>query len=183
VKVAAGKINAVTGDEWTDGIHQRPQDYMPEPGELPEWEVAPGPGEFQRVALPGKEPGDTLVSTYPREDPADEYDNVYQRLDISYGVVDREGRVVADFGSHPGREISAGRELRPGGVIFTSGWTAHPHHPIGSAFEAGDGRGQIQTCRGGGGPVPAHGGASHQDVLPGGPLPGLHAGLRRLPGG
>ncbi|MGD8360590.1 MAG: hypothetical protein PVJ04_04110 [Gemmatimonadota bacterium] len=28
VKVATGKIDAVTGEEWTDGIHRDPQDYM-----------------------------------------------------------------------------------------------------------------------------------------------------------
>ena len=28
LKVAAGKINAVTGDQWTDGIHCEPQDYV-----------------------------------------------------------------------------------------------------------------------------------------------------------
>lgn len=31
VKVAAGKINAVTGESWTDGIHRDPQDYMVAP--------------------------------------------------------------------------------------------------------------------------------------------------------
>lgn len=28
VKVATGRINAVTGDEWADGIHRDPQDYL-----------------------------------------------------------------------------------------------------------------------------------------------------------
>ena len=28
IKVATGKINAVTGDEWIDGLKRRPQDYM-----------------------------------------------------------------------------------------------------------------------------------------------------------
>lgn len=28
VKVAAGKINAVTGDEWSDALRRRPQDYL-----------------------------------------------------------------------------------------------------------------------------------------------------------
>lgn len=31
VKVAAGKINAVTGDEWTDELQKKPQDYMVPP--------------------------------------------------------------------------------------------------------------------------------------------------------
>ena len=31
VKVAAGKINAVTGEAWNDGLHRRPQDYMTVP--------------------------------------------------------------------------------------------------------------------------------------------------------
>jgi len=33
VKIAAGKINAVTGEAWTDGIHRDPQDYMVVPGQ------------------------------------------------------------------------------------------------------------------------------------------------------
>ncbi|MGD2124347.1 MAG: hypothetical protein PVJ76_21635 [Gemmatimonadota bacterium] len=28
VKVATGKINAITGEEWTDGLHRDPQDYL-----------------------------------------------------------------------------------------------------------------------------------------------------------
>jgi hypothetical protein len=31
VKVATGKINAVTGEPWTDGLHRDPQDYMAVP--------------------------------------------------------------------------------------------------------------------------------------------------------
>ena len=28
VKVAAGKVNAVTGEPWSDGLTERPQDYL-----------------------------------------------------------------------------------------------------------------------------------------------------------
>lgn len=31
VKIATGKINAVTGEEWVDGIHKDPQDYLVTP--------------------------------------------------------------------------------------------------------------------------------------------------------
>ena len=31
IKIATGKINAVTGDAWSDGLHSRPQDYMVAP--------------------------------------------------------------------------------------------------------------------------------------------------------
>lgn len=31
VKIAAGKINAVTGDPWVDGLAKRPQNYLPVP--------------------------------------------------------------------------------------------------------------------------------------------------------
>ena len=31
VKVATGKINAITGEAWCDGIHRDPQDYMVTP--------------------------------------------------------------------------------------------------------------------------------------------------------
>jgi hypothetical protein len=33
IKVAAGKINAVTGKPWSDGLHIGPQDYMVTPGQ------------------------------------------------------------------------------------------------------------------------------------------------------
>lgn len=33
LKVAAGKVNAVTGDPWSPGLHDRPQDYVPVPGQ------------------------------------------------------------------------------------------------------------------------------------------------------
>ena len=33
VKVAAGKINAVTGDEWSDPLQRRPQDYLVAPSQ------------------------------------------------------------------------------------------------------------------------------------------------------
>ena len=33
IKVATGKINAVTGDEWSDGLHSDPQDYMVSPNQ------------------------------------------------------------------------------------------------------------------------------------------------------
>ena len=31
IKVATGKINAVSGDAWTPGLHRRPQDYVVSP--------------------------------------------------------------------------------------------------------------------------------------------------------
>ena len=33
IKVATGKINAVTGDSWSDGLLRNPQDYMVSPGQ------------------------------------------------------------------------------------------------------------------------------------------------------
>lgn len=33
VKVAAGKVNAVTGEGWSDGLHRDPQDYVTVPGQ------------------------------------------------------------------------------------------------------------------------------------------------------
>ena len=33
IKVAAGKIDAVTGKEWSNALHRRPQDYMVAPGQ------------------------------------------------------------------------------------------------------------------------------------------------------
>ncbi len=33
VKIATGKVNAITGEDWTDGIHRDPQDYMVVPSQ------------------------------------------------------------------------------------------------------------------------------------------------------
>jgi len=33
LKVAAGKVNAATGEEWVDGLHRGPQDYLVVPGQ------------------------------------------------------------------------------------------------------------------------------------------------------
>jgi hypothetical protein len=33
IKVATGKIDAVTGKDWSDGLHKKPQDYMVAPGQ------------------------------------------------------------------------------------------------------------------------------------------------------
>src|SRR5262249_31142587 len=33
IKVATGKIDAVTGKAWADGLHRSPQDYMVAPGQ------------------------------------------------------------------------------------------------------------------------------------------------------
>jgi hypothetical protein len=33
VKVATGKLNAVSGEGWLDGLHRDPQDYLPVPGQ------------------------------------------------------------------------------------------------------------------------------------------------------
>ncbi len=33
LKVAAGKVNAATGEDWEDGLHRGPQDYLLVPGQ------------------------------------------------------------------------------------------------------------------------------------------------------
>lgn len=53
IKVAAGKINAVTGDPWRSGLHNKPQDYMVSPNQpwLDGFAVEKG-GIRQFVAMP-----------------------------------------------------------------------------------------------------------------------------------
>lgn len=53
VKVATGKVNAVTGEEWSDGLHQDPQDYVVAPDQpwLDGWCVGKGVVR-QFVAMP-----------------------------------------------------------------------------------------------------------------------------------
>ncbi|MFW6193177.1 MAG: hypothetical protein ACOC83_06795 [Gemmatimonadota bacterium] len=53
VKVAAGKVNAVTGEDWDDGLHRSPQDYMavPEQPWIDGWCVEEGTIR-QFVAMP-----------------------------------------------------------------------------------------------------------------------------------
>jgi hypothetical protein len=53
IKVAAGKINAVTGEPWRPGLHRSPQDYMVSPGQpwLDGFAIEPGVIR-QFVAMP-----------------------------------------------------------------------------------------------------------------------------------
>jgi hypothetical protein len=45
VKIAAGKINAVSGEAWTAELHSQPQDYVVVPGQprLDGFSVGAGP--------------------------------------------------------------------------------------------------------------------------------------------
>lgn len=53
IKIAAGKINAVTGESWRPGLHRRPQDYMVSPDQpwLDGFAIEPGVIR-QFVAMP-----------------------------------------------------------------------------------------------------------------------------------
>lgn len=63
--------------------------------------------------------GTLVAKDNPRDNPADEFDNVLQRLPIHYRGIDADGEVTLDFGVHPGAEQAVGSELRSDGVTFT----------------------------------------------------------------
>lgn len=63
--------------------------------------------------------GTVIGRSRSRGSPSDEYDNVLQRLPVSYWGIDTQGIATVEFGIHPGQEQSVGREILDGGTIFT----------------------------------------------------------------
>jgi hypothetical protein len=91
VKVATGKINALTGENWTDGIHRDPQDYMVTPdqpwldgycvekGTIRQFVAMPlGGGYTVEEQITGEaEHGGLQIVAYPMKDEA--YQELYER--------------------------------------------------------------------------------------------------------
>lgn len=123
VKVAAGKIDAVTGKGWSDGLNTRPQDYMVAPrqpwldgfcvkkGEIRQFVAMPlGAGYTAEEQLTGKaEHGGLQVVVYPmrrevfeRRFPEVDYVDSYlvEAAPLGAGAVKYRGK--ADMGLAPG---------------------------------------------------------------------------------
>ena len=121
VKIATGKINALTGESWTDGIHRDPQDYMVTPdqpwldgycvekGTIRQFVAMPlGRGYTVEEQITGEaEHGGLQIVVYPMKAEA------YQKLlDQRSSLIYRNARV-----SDAGPVMSAAPEmgLAPGG--------------------------------------------------------------------
>jgi hypothetical protein len=123
VKVAAGKINAVTGDPWEEGLGREPQDYMVVPeqpwidgycveeGVIRQFVAMPlGDGYSAEEQITGKgEHGGLQVVAYPMKAEA------YQRLIEERRRV-RESALHSRF-RHYSIETSPDMGLAPGGPI------------------------------------------------------------------
>ena len=98
VKVAAGKINAVTGEEWKEGIHRDPQDYLVLPeqpwldgfcveeGLIRQFVAMPlGSGYSAEEQITGRaEVGGLQISAYPMK--AEAYERMRLLRDASLGI-------------------------------------------------------------------------------------------------
>jgi len=123
VKVATGKINAITGEDWTDGIHRDPQDYMATPDQpwLDGYCVEEGTIR-QFIAMPlGRgytaeeqitveaEHGGLQVVVYPMK--AEAYRDLYERR----GAMSRDLMDCCESAPPPAALASAEMGLAPGG--------------------------------------------------------------------
>jgi len=119
VKVAAGKVNAVTGEDWDDGIHRGPQDYLVVPeqpwldgycveeGVIRQFVAMPlGEGYTAEEQLSGKgEHGGIQVVAYPMR--AERWEELKRkRLSCAQGIsalsIDPSARAAPDMGLAPG---------------------------------------------------------------------------------
>jgi hypothetical protein len=101
IKVAAGKIDAVTGKDWSNGLHRGPQDYMVAPGQpwldgycvekgvIRQFVAMPlGAGYTAEEQITGKaEHGGLQVIVYPMKRKVYErrFPKMKQRVAIDYG--------------------------------------------------------------------------------------------------
>lgn len=120
VKIAAGKINAVTGDEWSHGLHRRPQDYVVAPsqpwidgycvekGMIKQFVAMPlGSGYSAEEQITGEaEVGGLQIIAYPMKAEA------YRRLERPQ-VMYRKSMVASALMSESAPELDMG--LAPGG--------------------------------------------------------------------
>ncbi len=120
VKVATGKINALTGERWTDGIHRDPQDYMVTPdqpwldgycvekGTIRQFVAMPlGGGYTVEEQITGEaEHGGLQIVVYPMK--AQAYRELYEReqrifsVALDMGTVAMAAPPAPDMGLAPG---------------------------------------------------------------------------------
>jgi hypothetical protein len=124
VKIAAGKINAVTGKEWSPGLHRRPQDYLVVPeqpwldgycvekGIIRQFVAMPlGSGYSAEEQITGKaEHGGLQVVVYPMKRA------IYEKRYADRGRVTGSGFPIAMMAKEFGSSLSAAAMgLAPGG--------------------------------------------------------------------
>ena len=126
VKVATGKINAVTGESWRDGLNHRPQDYLPVPeqpwldgycvekGFVRQFVAMPlGAGYTAEEQITGEaEHGGLQVSAYPLH--RDAYERMLaerRRFDVVHSAYPAApmavacGSVMSEMGLAPGGKM------------------------------------------------------------------------------
>ena len=121
VKIAAGKINAVTGEAWSKGLSEAPQDYMVVPGQpwldgfcvekglIRQFVAMPlGEGYSAEDQLTGEaEHGGLQIAVYPMKRPV--YEQLYARR------IDSLAENVSESAVKMCRNIEMG--LSPGGLM------------------------------------------------------------------
>ena len=124
VKVATGKINALTGESWTDGIHRDPQDYMVTPdqpwldgycvekGTIRQFVAMPlGGGYTVEEQITGEaEHGGLQVVVYPMK--AEAYQELYEREQPVFSVALDMGSVAMSAPPEPDMGLAPGGRMK-----------------------------------------------------------------------
>ena len=124
VKVATGKINALTGESWTDGIHRDPQDYMVTPnqpwldgycvekGTIRQFVAMPlGGGYTVEEQITGEaEHGGLQVVVYPMK--AEAYQELHQQRERVFSVALDMGSVAMAAPSAPDMGLAPGGRMK-----------------------------------------------------------------------
>lgn len=127
VKVAAGKINAITGERWSDGLHDDPQDYLVTPtqpwidgfnvtkGRIRQFVAMPlGQGYSAEEQIAGRaEVGGLQIIVYPMK--AQEYEAWRERLLEEEGIrFSRRGQDLEEMDDLCCLDLG----LSPGGLMY-----------------------------------------------------------------
>lgn len=124
VKIATGKINAVTGEEWDDGLHRDPQDYMAVPeqpwldgycveeGTIRQFVAMPlGSGYSAEEQVTGRaEHGGVQVVVYPMKAEVWERMQRERRRDVRESAVMHD--VMASASAAPDMGLAPGGRMR-----------------------------------------------------------------------
>jgi hypothetical protein len=122
--VATGKINAVTGEAWTDGIHRDPQDYMVVPGQpwldgycvergvIRQFVAAPlGSGDTVEEQLTGEaEHGGLQIVAYPLK--KEVWERMQREREMPRCDQERSARCYSAMPSVPDMGLAAGGRMR-----------------------------------------------------------------------
>lgn len=126
IKIATGKINAVNGQEWTNGLDKREQDYVVSPaqpwldgycvekGLIRQFVAMPlGAGYTAEEQITGEaEHGGMQLIVYPmkaaefeKRFPKRKFDRVMRKRAISFGDICGDSVALCDMGLAPGGEM------------------------------------------------------------------------------